>query len=97
MLRPPRGERTRPPHYERSQDDRRRPGGSRDAEFFSVWTNLSIEQDHANREGHSRLAAAWTALRMVLNDEYERRLEEADEFDYRFLSIIEDFQTTKET
>lgn len=64
-----------------------------DAEFFSVWTNLSIEQDHANREGHWRLAAAWTALRMVLNEEYERRLEEADESDYTFLSIIRNFET----
>lgn len=63
-----------------------------DAEFFSVWTNLSIQQDHANRERYTRLAAAWLSLRVLLEDERERRLEEADEFDYAFLSIIEDYE-----
>lgn len=67
-----------------------------DRELSDMGLRVEAERERACQSEEFRIADMWYGFLLVLDDERERRLEEADETDYQFLNIIEGFQTTKE-
>lgn len=64
-------------------------------ELAETGLRVEAERERACQSGEFGIAAMWHGFLLVLDDERERRLEEADESDYQFLGIIEDFHRTE--